>query len=432
MNEDIFYDFFIFNNNLKFKLIKYEKGLNLKQHKSIKSYHFKELNTQQDILNNLYKEKNKNLKKKDYDYELPLLIKKVTETYARGVSQYINYNYDVKVSNGYIKLWEIYNSIPYLVKNKKKLNVFHLAEAPGQWINCTQHYIDTKRKNIKYYNWLAQSLNHKHPENIKKYGKGIFSDDYGLLKKNPKKWLYGEDDTGNIIKIENIKWYKENTKDIQLDLITGDAGMTGENIKLEDLQKLELAQLLMVLSLSKKGTNCVIKHFLHFINEFKESYHGSGYFFSLIYLYYIHFREVQLIKPHTSSPNSGEFYLVGIDFQGIDKKKLEYLYNKLEHFKINDCWIKKEDLPEEFIFQMMEFIKYIFKTKQNQFNKQLFLIDCLDVNKKSSKKKSKKKSSKSSKSSKKNNLCKKYLNMRFIRELQTKRFREWIKEYRFM
>ena len=428
--EKLFYSLYVFQNNMKFKLVKYQKQYDLKINNKIKPYHFDDLNIQQDNLEKIYKEKEKLLSKKKYT-ELPLLIKKITEGFTRGVSQYINYNYDVKVSNAYIKLWEIYNSIPYLVKNRKELNVFHLAEAPGQWINCTQHYIDTKKNNVRKYNWLAQSLNHKHKENIKKFGKGIFADDYGLIKKHPKKWLYGKDDTGNIIKIENIKWYREYVKDIKLDLITGDAGMTGEGIKLVDLQQLEIAQLLMVLSLSKKGTNCVIKHFLHYITDLKQSYHGSGYFLNLVYLYYIHFREVQLIKPHTSSPNSDEFYLVGIDFQGIDNKKLEKLYDILENYTENKCFIKKEDLPLEFSIQVLEFINSIFKNKMRQFQIQEFLINCLDNNKKKSNQKSKKTSNKKS-SSKKKPLCNKYMNMKFIREIQSKRYREWIKEYKFM
>lgn len=427
--EKLFYSLYVFQNNIKFKLVKYQKQYDLNINTRIKSYHFDDLNIQQDNLEKMKNEKQKLLFKKKYT-ELPLLIKKVTEGFTRGVSQYINYNYEVKVSNAYIKLWEIYNSIPYLVKNRKELNVFHLAEAPGQWINCTQHYIDTKKNNIRKYNWLAQSLNHKHKENIKKFGKGIFADDYGLIKKHPKKWLYGKDDTGNIIKIENIKWYKEYVKDIKLDLITGDAGITGEGIKLVDLQQLEIAQLLMVLSLSKKGTNCVIKHFLHYITDLKQSYYGSGYFLNLVYLYYIHFREVQLIKPHTSSPNSGEFYLVGIDFQGIDNKKLEKLYDVLENYTENKCFIKKEDLPLEFTIQVLEFINSIFKNKMRQFQIQEFLINCLDNNKKKSKKKSKKTSNKKT-SSKKKPLCNKYMNIKFIREIQSKRYREWIKEYKF-
>ena len=186
--EELFYNLFTFQNNTKFRLIKYKKDYDLKINTRIKSYHFDELNNIQDNLGKIAKEKIKNLKKKKYE-ELPMLVKKVTEGFTRGVSQYINYNYDVKVSNGYIKLWEIYNTIPYLVKNKKEVNVFHLAEAPGHWINSTKHFIDTKKNNVRKYNWLAQSLNPKNKENIKKFGKGIFSDDYGLIKKKSKKMV---------------------------------------------------------------------------------------------------------------------------------------------------------------------------------------------------------------------------------------------------
>ena len=66
-----------------------------------------------------------------------------------------------------------------------------------------------------------------------------------------------------------------------------------------------------------------------------------------------------------------------------------------------------------------------------QFQIQEFLINCLDNNKKKSNQKSKKTSNKKS-SSKKKPLCNKYMNMKFIREIQSKRYREWIKEYKFM
>ena len=51
-------------------------------------------------------------------------------------------------------------------------------------------------------------MNHKHPTNIKKFGKGIFGDHYGFIKKYPEKWLYGADQTGDITKPRNIKWFR--------------------------------------------------------------------------------------------------------------------------------------------------------------------------------------------------------------------------------
>ena len=208
-----------------------------------------------------------------------------------------------------MKLWEIFNTVHNLMPNKKHVKVFHLAEAPGQWINCTRHFIETKRYKIEDYDWNANSLNHKHPMNIKKYGKGIFSDNYGFIKKYPDRWLYGADNTGDITKSKNVEWFHKFMRDWEaednkrIDLITGDAGMSG-TIPLADLQKIEYAQVAMVAACSSKGSNCVIKHFLNFINGYPNSYYGTGYLVNYLYLYYLMFEEIRLIKPHTSNPNS--------------------------------------------------------------------------------------------------------------------------------
>ena len=119
-----------------------------------------------------------------------------------------------------MKLWEIYHNIPQLVPNKDKLNVFHLAEAPGQWINYKlKHFIKVRRHKVRDYNWLANSLNHKHPENIKKFGKGIFGDAYGFIKKYPEKWLYGADNTGDITNPKNVKWFRKEIKSILINRV---------------------------------------------------------------------------------------------------------------------------------------------------------------------------------------------------------------------
>ena len=80
-----------------------------------------------------------------------------------------------------MKLWEIYCAIPQLIPNRKKFMVFHMAEAPGHWINCTKHFIKKRKSNIEEHDWVANSLNHKHPTNIEKFGKGIFGDQYGFI-----------------------------------------------------------------------------------------------------------------------------------------------------------------------------------------------------------------------------------------------------------
>ena len=95
---------------------------------------------------------------------------------TRGVSIFINKKryLEFEVSNAFVKLYEILKLFKLIPKNKDNFNSFHLAEAPGQFVNCLDYFIKTKRKKIKNFNWYATSLNPKNKENIKKYGDNIF------------------------------------------------------------------------------------------------------------------------------------------------------------------------------------------------------------------------------------------------------------------
>ena len=58
------------------------------------------------------------------------------------------------------------------------------------------------------YDWMANSLNPYNYDTRNKYFSifgNIFSDNYGLIKDNYDKWLWGSDNTGDITKINNIK-----------------------------------------------------------------------------------------------------------------------------------------------------------------------------------------------------------------------------------
>ena len=393
-----------------------------------KEYHYDDFDQMQDA--NIITNKSKKIPyseaiKKNIFKESVKKVNRVTEGFTRGVAAYVLKNYKLpnKTSNGYMKLWEIYNTISNLMPNKQHVKVFHLAEAPGQWINCTRHYLETKKRKVEAYDWVANSLNHKHPTNIKKYGKKIFSDDYGFIKKHPDRWLYGADNTGDITKSKNVEWFHEYMKKWQqddgkrLDLITGDAGMnSSDNIKLVDLQKIEFAQIAMVAACASKGTNCVIKHFLNFINTYPNSYYGTGYLVSHLYLYYLMFEEIRLIKPHTSNPNSREYYVVGLRFIGLDDKNLKKIIKQLDNYQENHCLFKKEDIPESFYKQVVRFSDTIFKVNNEQYELQTMLMTCI-VN--------------PDPVILKATNCHKYLSQDFFNKIHEKRCKEWIKTYRF-
>lgn len=431
IDDDKLNKLFTITNNIQQTLIKYQyitKQIQL--HKlntvdNIKTYHYSNLDTIHKEFDKIFKKNNDIIDKYNISDNDIKIITHLVENYARGVSAYVMQNYNLsellapKVSNGFIKLWEIYNTLN-IIPNKKKIKVFHLAEAPGQWINCTHYFILTKRSKVEEYDWKATSLNPKNKENIEKYGSNIFGhrDEYGLLKKYKNRWIWGVDDTGDITKIDNLKWYRDYSKKWEkdsgkIDLVLGDGGIQSEDIIVN--QKLEYAQLFMVLATASYGSNCVIKHFLPYVSTIPESFESGGYFSNLIYLYYLMFETVILTKPLTSSPISGEFYVVGKSFRGISNENFEKIINTLENFKPNQCIFPQNELPDEFIKQINEFNKTILQLNIKSVTMKIEYLQCF---------------SKDNKIKEELN-CNKYINSKYYNIIKNQKFKEWVKVFKF-
>lgn len=398
------------------KNISKKKGENIiKKINTYKGYNYDELNETQDLTYLSWKVKDEFLFQSKTK-KLPTIIKKTTEDFARGVSQYINNNYNVNVvvSNAFMKLWEIYSTISKIIPYKNKINAFHFCEAPGNWINCTSKFIISKRLKTEEYNWYANTLNPKNPSNIKQFGKDIFKDDYGFMKKYPEKWLYGKDNTGDITKSKNLRWLRKFFIDKpKLDVVTGDGGIGGN---LKQLQKLEYGQMCAALATCGIGGSCVVKHFLPYVSDLPESENANGFFMNFLYIYYLYFKEIYLIKPLSSSPNSSEFYLVGLKFKGIEENEFEKIIKQLDDFKINQCFFKKEEIPYDFSNQVIMFIEKLSELNIEQYEIINTLLTCF-YNK--------------DKTIEKITGCNNYLDINYIQKIQEPRFREWIKMYAF-
>lgn len=422
---------FTITNNIQQILIKFQYITKqnqiqiLNKIKNIKSYNYSNLDRIYKDFDKLSKKIEDIIDKNNISDSNYKIINHLIENYARGVSAYVMQYYDLsellapKVSNGFIKLWEIYNSLN-IIPNKKKIKVFHLAEAPGQWINCTHYFILTKRHKVEDYDWKATSLNPHNNENIEKYGTNIFGhrDEYGLLKKFKNRWIWGADDTGDITKIDNLKWYRDYCKKWEkesgkLDLILGDGGIQSDDIIVN--QKLEYSQLFMVLATASYGSNCVIKHFLPYVRKIPESFKSIGYFCNLIYLYYLMFETVILIKPMTSSPISGEFYVVGKSFRGISNDNFIKIINTMNNFKPNQCIFPENDIPKEFIKQIIEFNNNILQLNIKSENMRIEYLQCF---------------SKDNKIKEELN-CNKYINSKYYNNIKNQKFKEWVKVFKF-
>jgi 23S rRNA U2552 (ribose-2'-O)-methylase RlmE/FtsJ len=377
----------IYNPNIFTKLHQktemYKYKLNnqkyLKPIKKHTKYHYNELNNIQDKILKLhiYRININNEYNKDNQYGY--MNKLITEKYTRGLKNYIHKNkiVDIKISNAYLKLWEILYLIPEIIpKNLKILNTFQMAELPGQFINSITRFID-KHRNINTYNWYANSLKPENLDNLMKYGMddiNIFGDDYNLVKNNPDRWIWGYDGSGDIINTKNIKWYRKFVKDKNINLVTGDGGMDGSVLI---LQKLDLAQMVLTIATSKKGSSCVIKHFMNYLaGKNDETYHSSGYFMCFLYTYAQYFEYIYITKPATSNPNSGEIYIVGINFKGATDDNIDELCNMLDNYKYNDCWYKKEDIPSDFTQKVLNMMNNIYENLYENLQIRTFLLLC--------------------------------------------------------
>jgi len=272
------------------------------------------------------------------NYNNKNIINRIINLFPYNLKDYINENKLItfKISNAFNKLYEILTLFKIKFFDKKIINTYHMAEAPGQWIKTFEFFTN----NIIKYNWYANSLNPKNDIIKKKYNM-VFNDVYGIMSgKNKNKWLYGLDDTGDITVADNILNIKENIKFDNIDIITSDAGIDIKNNTSYTLQKLDYAQLVNVIILSNIGTNIIIKTFLPFVNDYIISNY-TVFFTSVLKIYYYIFEELYLIKPITSNYTSGEFYIIGINYKNnIDDNIKNKMLNFLNNFEIGVDLVK--------------------------------------------------------------------------------------------
>lgn len=172
----------------------------------------------------------------------------------------------------------------------------------------------------------------------------------------------------------------------------------------------------MVAAVSAKDGNCIIKHFLPYIPDIPVTEQANGLFINYIYLYYLMFEEVYMIKPLSSNPVSGEFYVIGKKFIGLDNTTFDKMLSLLDNFEVNMCFFKKEDIPEHFTKQVFSFMEKLTRLNVDFIEIQNTLLTCLY---------------KRNPVIEKATECRKYLNKSYMEEIQESKFKKWIEIYNF-
>lgn len=275
--------------------------------------------------------------------------------YKSKIAEYVKEHYNTgKISQAWMKMYEIIKVFS-LIPVKDTFKTFHLCEAPGNFISAINHYIKTETK-IKNFDWMAQSLN---PWK----GKGIIGDDYGYIRKYPKRWTFGQNNTGDITTKDNLEYYKQYCQNV--DLITSDCGLPmEEDFDPLPLVKVHFAQLLYILYLLPKNASFVAKLMNPQIYPIQ---------ISMLYMIYNCFEKMSFFKG-VINVHSKEFYLIGENYQNpISDDMKRKLIKLLGDFDMNTNLYDTYDTG--FIIQLQTITKTLTDKYVFNFNRQLFYVD---------------------------------------------------------
>ena len=414
--------------------------------------------------------RNNLLDKSDFE-SAPSIIRYNINDFGSGISHFINYKYKslpLKIEMSFLKQWEILNTFRLMPENLTSFNVLFLCEPSQQSIMACQYWVTQRCPILKLenYHWYANTLNPHNSSNKKGIHK-LHEDAYDLdmidnkdnkdNKDNENKWLWGDDNSGDITNVKNLKSIQKQIQDKlaptkqKLDLIIGNGNINdkynggsfiNDNFKDTilteydelDIQKMEISQVIAVIANSSIGGSCCVKHYIPYKNLNKidednkdkkhtiqitndntetETIKTNWMFISYLYIYYLCFETMSLYKPMSSFADNGEFYVICRDFKGVNKTMLNKLYSKLNKFKVNDTLIEKNTIPEAFIMQLNEFLMKMSDVNVETIEKQNLVLTCFkSLNEKVAN-------------------CDYFLNKKIIHTMLIPKYKEWINIFNF-
>jgi 23S rRNA U2552 (ribose-2'-O)-methylase RlmE/FtsJ len=248
-------------------------------------------------------------KKMSNDYELIYLANRNLKN--ESIADY------EPLSRSYFKMWEILYNFDF-TKGMNDISYAALAEGPGGFIEAVNNY--TKSLNIKtdIYGITLNSTNKDIP-GWKKANEYILN--------NPNiKICYGEDGTGNLYKIENIRNFSQFIGK-KVDIVSGDAGFDFSNdFDNQEKQSSQIifCEIVTALYIQKVGGTFICKLFDTYTNI-------SIQFINLLSFFY---EELYFVKPNTSRPANSEKYIICRGFNGIDTKIMNKLFILVKNWEI--------------------------------------------------------------------------------------------------
>ena len=218
------------------------------------------------------------------------------------------------LSRSYFKMWELLFNHSFLAYENKCETILNIAEGPGGFIEALVNY-------RKKYHSACDKIN---AITLKSTNKEIpgWDKSYQFLVENKNvKIHYGEDGTGNIYNVENIKHLRQYIKvnNELAKLITADGGFDySKNFNNQEASSYRIIFCEIVTAICNQAIGGV------FICKMFDTYSRFSKFF--IYLLCSCYSNVFFHKPVTSRPANSEKYIICKGFRGLPENYIQKLF----------------------------------------------------------------------------------------------------------
>lgn len=270
------------------------------------------------------------------------------------------------LTQAWCKFYEIISKFPALIANSVGLfKSLHLCEAPGAFISALNHRLSSHYPQIDWQ-WQASTLSPYYEENS---SSAMISDDQ-LIKLTQSQWLYGADQTGDLLRYYNhVDIVNKSTSSGKMNLVTADGSIDcmsdpGEQESLVEF--LQYCETITALAALAPGGSFVLKIFTIFEKSTV----------CLLYLLSCVFEQTFLFKPATSKSGNSEMYVVCLKyFESLPANPIwDQLVGPYKNggFNNTQAMFSLSDIPESFLRQVTASSSFFLQIQSETINENIY------------------------------------------------------------
>ena len=266
------------------------------------------------------------------------------------------------VTQAWTKFYTILNSFSLIQSDciEKLFKSIHLCEAPGAFIASLNHFINNRYGRGFLWKWVGTTLNPYYEGNTLNE---MVADDR-LIIETFSNWDFSSDFSGNIMNFDNFESFTKKHKNINLVTADGSVDCSEDPGAQEVLvMPLVLWEIVYAVNILADNGCFVLKIFTTFEKSTIE----------LLYLLWVLFKKVSLIKPGPSKPGNSEVYVVCQYFmkeQCFNEEIFTALTRSLQKGKIvlPECLHR---IPKSFMIFLRKYVETSCEKQMQAINKNI-------------------------------------------------------------